>query len=223
MCAPLARLLPAPGQTVGLRLADAPAGHCSIGNAVRSGRPLGLHARYTIGMANESTAPQPASQPLPPVAAALAAQGILHRVFRHSGPVYSLEQAAAERGQAPSQVVRSILFRLEEGQYALVLVAGPGQVAWPALRRHFNRSRLSMAAPEEVLAVTGYVTGAVGPFGLRTPVPVLVDASVAAQEEVSLGSGERNTAVILRVADLLRALGGPPVAELTTPQPGGGR
>lgn len=161
--------------------------------------------------------------PLPPVAAALDALGVPHTVFRHPGPVHSLEQAAAERGQSPDQVVRSILFRLGEGSYALVLVAGPGQVAWPALRRRFGRTRLSMAAAEEVLAVTGYAIGAVGPFGLRTPVPVVVDATVAAQESVSLGSGERGTAVILRVADLLRALGGPPVAELTTPQPGGGR
>jgi Cys-tRNA(Pro) deacylase len=160
--------------------------------------------------------------PLPPVAAALAAQGVPHAVFRHAGPVHSLEQAAAERDQAPDQVVRSILFRLEEGSYALVLVAGPAQVAWPALRRHFGRTRLSMAAPDEVLAVTGYVTGAVGPFGLRTPVPVVVDATVAAQEVVSLGSGERGTAVILRVDDLLRALGGPPVAELTAPSAAGG-
>ena len=67
----------------------------------------------------------------PPVAAALAALNIPHRVFRHSGPVHSLAQAAAERNQRPEQVVRSILFRLSEGRYTMVLVAGPAQVSWP--------------------------------------------------------------------------------------------
>jgi prolyl-tRNA editing enzyme YbaK/EbsC (Cys-tRNA(Pro) deacylase) len=50
--------------------------------------------------------------------------------------------------------------------------------------------------------------GTVGPLGLKTTVPVLVDETVLAQEEVSIGSGVRNVAVILRVEDLLRALPG---------------
>ena len=36
---------------------------------------------------------------------------------------------------------------------------------------------------------------------------VLLDASVLGEAEVSLGSGERGTTVILSTADLLRALG----------------
>ena len=103
-----------------------------------------------------------------PVAAILADLGIPHRTFTHPGPVHSLEQAAAERGQAPGQIVRSILFRLGEGEYAMVLIAGPGQISWKALRTAFNRSRLTMADKDEVLDVTGYPIGAVAPFGLPT-------------------------------------------------------
>lgn len=143
----------------------------------------------------------------PPVSVALTAQQVPHRTFRHVGPVHSLEQAAAERGQRPEQVVRSILFRLSEGDYAIVLMAGAGQVAWKALRTHFGRSRLSMASADEVLAVTGYVIGAVSPIGLPRPLLVLVDEGVMAQEEISIGSGERGVTVILRTAELLAVLG----------------
>ena len=146
-----------------------------------------------------------------PVAQALAAQQIPHTVFTHTGPVTTLEQAAAERGQQPDQVVRSLLFRLGEGDFAMVLMAGPAQVSWKALRKHFAQSRLTTATEEEVLAVTGYTRGAVAPFGLRQPVRVLIDEGVLAQEEISLGSGTRGTAVILTVADLRRAL---PDAEI---------
>jgi Cys-tRNA(Pro) deacylase len=147
----------------------------------------------------------------PPVSLALTALNIPHRVFQHSGPVNSLEQAARERGQQPEQVVRSILFRLGQEEYAMVLMAGPAQVSWRALRRHLGQSRLTTASEEEVLAATGYPLGAVSPFGLPHPLRVLVDESVLAQEEVSIGSGVRGTTVILRVEDLLRAL---PDAEL---------
>lgn len=142
-----------------------------------------------------------------PVTRELARAGIPFRTFRHPGPIRSLEQAAEERGQAPDQVVRSILFRLAEGEYAMVLIAGPEQVAWRALRRAMNQSRLTMASREEVLQVTGYEIGAVSPFGLPGPMPILVDQGVVQQGEVSVGSGERGTTVILRAHDLMRALG----------------
>lgn len=142
-----------------------------------------------------------------PVTRALRASGVPFRFFRHPGPVHSLEQAAAERGQQPEQVVRSILFRLSEGEYLMVLVAGPSQISWPALRSYLGRSRLTMAPQDEVLAITGYPPGAVSPFGLPQPLRILVDRSVLAQEEISIGSGVRSTTVIMKRSDLLDALG----------------
>jgi Cys-tRNA(Pro) deacylase len=147
----------------------------------------------------------------PPVAQALTALQIPYRVFTHPGPVNSLEQAATERGQQPEQVVRSLLFRLGEGEFAMVLMAGPAQVSWKVLRKYFGQSRLTTATEEEVLEVTGYTRGAVAPFGLRQPVRVLIDRGVLQQEVISLGSGVRGTAIILTTTDLLRAL---PDAEI---------
>jgi Cys-tRNA(Pro)/Cys-tRNA(Cys) deacylase len=141
-----------------------------------------------------------------PVSEALAEMGVPHREFVHPGPVNSLEQAAEERGQRPEQVIRSILFRLGEGQYAMALMAGPRQVDWKTLRQHFGQSRLTMASAEEVMEVTGYVVGSVSPFGLPQPVPVLIDEQVLAQEEVSIGSGVRGTTIFIKTADLLAAL-----------------
>lgn len=142
-----------------------------------------------------------------PVSRHLARLGIPHQVFRHPGPVRSLEQAAGERGQRPEQVVRSLLFRLPGATFVMVLVAGPAQVDWRLLRRTLGESRLTTASEEEVLAHTGYERGAVSPFGLPTPMRILVDESVLAEEELSIGSGERGTAIILSRQDLLRALG----------------
>jgi Cys-tRNA(Pro)/Cys-tRNA(Cys) deacylase len=147
-----------------------------------------------------------------PVTRALDNLGILYRFFRHPGQVHSLEQAAQERGQQPEQVVRSLVFRLGVENFAMVLVAGPAQVSWPKLRSYFGQSRLTLASEAEVLAATGYRLGSVSPFGLPAPMRILVDRSVLAQQELSIGSGERNTTVILLGDDLLRALG--PMVEV---------
>lgn len=150
----------------------------------------------------------------PPVSRALTEMGIPHQIFRHEGQLRSLEQAAAERAQLPEQVIRSLLFRLSAEKFVMVLVAGPQQISWPALRRALDESRLTTASKEEVQRVTGYELGAVAPFGLPQPVPVLVDESVLASEELSLGSGERNVAIIIARDDLLHALGDVPYVRI---------
>lgn len=144
---------------------------------------------------------------LTPVGRALAAAGVPFREFEHPGSIFSLEQAAEERGQRPEQVVRSILFRLAQDEYLMVLVAGPQQVNWKTLRRITGQSRLTMATAEEVRAATGYEIGAVSPFALPRPIRVLLDESVLRESEVSIGSGVRFTTVILLTTDLLSALG----------------
>lgn len=88
----------------------------------------------------------------------------------------------------------------------MALVAGPAQVSWRTLRQLLGQSRLTMASEEEVLTVTGYRTGAVSPLGLPQPLPLFVDDSVTAEEEISIGSGIRGTTVIMRSADLMTAL-----------------
>ena len=142
-----------------------------------------------------------------PVTRELDQKQIPYQLFTHDGPVRSLAQAAAERNQQPAQVVRSLLFRLAKEEFLMVLVAGPQQIDWKQLRRTLGQSRLTMAKPAELLRVTGYEMGAVAPFGLPSPIRVLVDQSVLDQTEISLGSGVRGTAVMLKTADLLTALG----------------
>jgi Cys-tRNA(Pro) deacylase len=152
---------------------------------------------------------------IPPVSIALEELGVPHKIFRHENPVTSFEQAASDRGQWASQIVRSILFRIAEDEFIMMLVAGPAQISWKALRKYLGRSRISMASEDEVFAVTGYRVGAVSPFGLPRQLKVLIDASVMNEEEISIGSGMRNTAIILKSTDLRHALKDADVVSLT--------
>jgi Cys-tRNA(Pro)/Cys-tRNA(Cys) deacylase len=133
--------------------------------------------------------------------------GIPCCIFRHPQPPESLEQAARERGQVPEQIVRSIVFRIGAGQFVMVLMAGPGQISWKRVRTVLGISRLSMASESEVREVTGYQIGTVSPLGLPRPLRILADESVFLHEEISLGSGERGVALILKSSDLHKAVG----------------
>jgi Cys-tRNA(Pro)/Cys-tRNA(Cys) deacylase len=142
-----------------------------------------------------------------PATQALDLLAIPYRLFEHHHPPESLDQAALERKQAPDQVIRSILFRYGGDKFFLALMAGPGQLSWRKLRLHLGVSRISMATESEVMQVTGYAVGTVSPFGLPHPTRILADGSVFKMEEVSLGSGIRGTAIILKSDDIQRVLG----------------
>jgi prolyl-tRNA editing enzyme YbaK/EbsC (Cys-tRNA(Pro) deacylase) len=93
-----------------------------------------------------------------------------------------------------------------KGEFVMVLVAGPSQISWPRLRAYLNQSRLTMATNEEVLSITGFLPGAVSPFGLPSPLRILADEGVFVPNEISIGSGVRGITIIMKSSDLKRAL-----------------
>ena len=150
----------------------------------------------------------------PPASIVLESLNVPHQVFRHETPVTSFEQAATDRNQRPEQIVRSILFQIRPEEFVMVLVAGREQVDWKKLRQLVGRSRVRMATEDEVLKVTGYRVGTVSPFGLKHQVRVLIDESVLREDEVSIGSGVRNMAIILKSAALRQTLGDAEIVSL---------
>jgi Cys-tRNA(Pro) deacylase len=134
---------------------------------------------------------------------AARALGLEHTVTRH-GPVRSLEEAAAARGIEPHQLVKTMVVRVAEGDHRFVLVPGDREIAWPKLRALLGVNRLSMPSAEAAYEVTGYVRGTITPLGSRTPLPVVVDASVTGP--ISLGGGAHGVALTVDAEELVRAL-----------------
>lgn len=117
----------------------------------------------------------------------------------------SVVQAAMAMGCAPEQIIKSLVF-LIDGRPYLVIANGDAPISYRQLAAHFgiSRKRIRMASPEEVLALTGYPAGGVPPFGLRTPLPVLMDPGVLKQEVVYGGGGDDHTLVRIAPAELQR-------------------
>jgi Cys-tRNA(Pro)/Cys-tRNA(Cys) deacylase len=136
----------------------------------------------------------------------LDGHGVQYDVFIHRNPPESLEEAARERGQKPNQVIRSILFRVNPSTFVMVLIAGPRQVSWKRVRAHLGVTRLSMASEDEVRQNTGYETGAVNPLGLPHPMRILADNNVFNHDQVSIGSGVRGTAILLKPTELKQVI-----------------
>lgn len=156
-----------------------------------------------------------------PATEALAALGVPHRIVEH-GRVSSLEEAAEARGLHPRQIIKTLVVRLAEGSYVLVLVPGDRQISWPKLRAHFGVQRMSL--PDAALAkeATGYERGAITPFGALsspdgTPWPVVADALIVERgEDVSIGAGAHGLSATIAPADLVAAASAQ-VVDVTDP------
>lgn len=138
--------------------------------------------------------------------AALEAAGIAYRLTRH-GPVKSLAEAAAARGIAPADLVKTLVIRRGEGDFLFILVPGDREISWPKLRAVLGVSRLSMPDAEVAREVTGYERGTITPFGATTAWPVIADLSLTEPGRVvSIGAGAHGVAAMAAAADILAAL-----------------
>lgn len=145
---------------------------------------------------------------------AMSAAGLKFRVIEHA-PVSSLQAAAAARGVAVPDVVKTIVVRRGEDDYLFVLVPGDRVISWPKLRTLLGVSRLSMPDAATALAATGYERGTITPFGSSRPWPVVADDRLA-DREITLGAGRHNVAVAVAAQAALTALGAT-VADISDP------
>jgi Cys-tRNA(Pro)/Cys-tRNA(Cys) deacylase len=142
--------------------------------------------------------------PEPPAASVLTSLGVEYRVVEYE-PVSSLEEAAAQRGISPADIVKTIVVRISDESYVFVLVPGDRAISWPKLRAHLGTKRLSLPDPATAQAVTGYVRGTITPLGSTHAWPVVADASMLGRA-VALGSGAPHTHVLVDADALVAAL-----------------
>jgi Cys-tRNA(Pro)/Cys-tRNA(Cys) deacylase len=145
--------------------------------------------------------------------AAAEALGLTFEVTRH-GPVRSLEEAAAARGVPPAAVIKTLVVRLSDDDFRLVLVPGDREISWPRLRALLGVSRLSMPPADVARDVTGYERGTITPLGSTRAWPVVADEHLAGT--VSIGGGAHGVALSVEAVDLVRALDAT-VADVTDP------
>jgi prolyl-tRNA editing enzyme YbaK/EbsC (Cys-tRNA(Pro) deacylase) len=143
----------------------------------------------------------------------LDAAGVAYRRLPHTKPVFTVEEAAAQRGVVLEEMVKSILLqeKSQPRRYVMACLVGSDRLDPQAVRDYLARSgewkRLTFASADEIKAVTGYTQGAVAPLGLPAAIPVIFDEAIARCEKVNISSGHLELGLELAQADLTRLAG----------------
>ncbi len=135
----------------------------------------------------------------------------------------TIDEVAQFLGVAPSQCIKTLLVRGHDGVVALCLRGDHSLNAVKAGKLDELPDELAMASEEEILASTGSAPGFIGPVGLRSDIPVIVDRDAAVLADFVSGAnrnGQHYTganwerdARITRIADLRDVVEGEPAPD----------
>jgi len=112
--------------------------------------------------------------------------------------------AAAALGVEPGRIAKTLAIRVA-GTVFLLVARGDARLDNAKSKAAFG-GRPRMLGPEETLALTGHPVGGVCPFGLASPLPIYLDASLQPYDLVYPAGGSLNTSVAVapqRLFDLV--------------------
>ena len=111
--------------------------------------------------------------------------------------------AAEAHGVEPGRIAKTLALKLADGKVFLLVARGDARIDNAKFKTAFGKGK--MLALDEVEALTGHPVGGVCPFGLATDLPVYLDRSLQAFDEVLPAAGSVNSALRIspqRMAEL---------------------
>ena len=130
----------------------------------------------------------------------------LHPYAHDATATHFGDEAAAALGVDPARIFKTLLADLG-AELVVAVVPVARQLDLKALAATLGAKKATMADPDAATRSTGYVLGGISPFGQRTRLRTVVDASASAFPTVYVSAGKRGLQVELAPADLLRVSG----------------
>jgi Cys-tRNA(Pro)/Cys-tRNA(Cys) deacylase len=147
-----------------------------------------------------------------PALAALLAAGVPHEVvkYEHDSREHSFGDEAVRAlvtaGIVPAQIFKTLIVAVPGG-FAVAIVPASSKLSLKAAAAALRVTKVTMAEPAAAQRATGYLLGAVSPFGQRALLPTVVDSSALAFDRVYVSAGRRGWDVAVAPEDLVRLTG----------------
>jgi Cys-tRNA(Pro)/Cys-tRNA(Cys) deacylase len=145
-----------------------------------------------------------------PALAALIAAGVPHEVvkFEHDSRdrSFGVEAVLAltKAGNiAAEQIYKTLIIAVPNG-FAVAILPASSKLSLKAAAAALGLAKAAMAEPAAAQRATGYVVGAVSPFGQRAWLPTVVDASALSWDRVYCSAGRRGWDVAVAPGALIR-------------------
>jgi Cys-tRNA(Pro)/Cys-tRNA(Cys) deacylase len=145
-----------------------------------------------------------------PALAALIDAGVPHEVvkFAHDPRERSFGGAAvaaltSSGSISPEQIYKTLVIAVPDG-LAVAILPALARLSLKAAAAALGVGKATMADRRIAERATGYVLGAVSPFGQRSRLPTVIDSGAIAFDRVYCSAGRRGWDVAIAPADLIR-------------------
>jgi len=125
------------------------------------------------------------------------------------------EVSARELGVPEHTVIKTLIMEDDRGRPLVVLMHGDREVSTKNLARLLGVKSVSPCAPAVADRHSGYQVGGTSAFGLRRPMPIYMERSIAELPRIYVNGGKRGHLVGIAPADLVRVLA-PVLADIAT-------
>ena len=104
------------------------------------------------------------------------------------------------------QMIKTLLFETDKGDHALVMVGADQNAISGLLKKALGSRNISLAKPEIVQQVTGYVIGSIPPFHWQPEgFCSLLDASLMGEDILGVGAGKWGNEILIEPVHLVTA------------------
>lgn len=114
--------------------------------------------------------------------------------------------SARELGVDEHCVIKTLIMENDHKEPLIVLMHGDRQVSTKELARIIGVKQITPCSPDAAHKHTGYMVGGTSPFGTRRPMPVYMEAGIAALERIYINGGKRGYLVSMPPGELIRVL-----------------
>lgn len=114
--------------------------------------------------------------------------------------------SARELGVDEHCVIKTLVMEDERKNPLIVLMHGDMQVSTKELARAIGVKLVAPCSPDSAQRHSGYLVGGTSPFGMRRPMPVYMEASIAGLDRIYINGGKRGYLVSMAPGELIRVL-----------------
>lgn len=134
--------------------------------------------------------------------------GHIHEIVTLPDDAHTAQAAAEAIGCNVAQIAKSIIFRLEPSEEALLVVAsGINRIDETKVEITVGE-KLTKANPDFVRKQTGFVIGGVAPIGHNKPIQILIDEDLLQYETIWAAAGHPKTVFQMTPEELVKMTNG---------------
>lgn len=94
-----------------------------------------------------------------------------------------------------------------QGQYAMAVIPVSARLSIVDVARAIGKKKGTMVSPDVARELTDLEIGAIGPLGLKTPMPIVLDEGALGKDRIAVSGGDPSLHIAIAPGDLIEIVG----------------